>query len=84
MEAVIYKLKTGCQWDLLPDGYPPQSRVWDRFTVWRKARVFDKLFRAIRTRRHVPKAIELFHMDATVKVVKRGILRQSSGQVQEH
>jgi hypothetical protein len=35
-EAILYVLKTGCQWELLPECYPPKSTVHDRFLLWKK------------------------------------------------
>ena len=30
-EAVLYIVKTGCQWRMLPHDYPPYSTVWSFF-----------------------------------------------------
>src|SRR5690242_8588607 len=32
--AIRYKNRTGCQWDMLPDGFPPKSTVFDYFQKW--------------------------------------------------
>lgn len=32
--AIRYKEKTGCQWDMLPEGFPPKSTVFDYYTKW--------------------------------------------------
>ena len=68
-EAVLYVLKTGCQWDMLPGEYPPKSTVHRRYLVWKKAKVFYNLFR--RTRRHNPLQ-SVVHIDSTIRLVKRG------------
>ena len=34
--AVLYLLKTGCQWRMLPKEYPKWRTVHEYFTVWRK------------------------------------------------
>ena len=32
--AVLYLLKSGCQWRLLPDGFPKWRTVHAYFTIW--------------------------------------------------
>lgn len=32
--AIRYKHRTGCQWDMLPEGFPPKSTVFDYFQKW--------------------------------------------------
>lgn len=32
--ALRYKNRTGCQWDTLPEGFPPKSTVFDYFQKW--------------------------------------------------
>ena len=81
MEAIIYVLKTGCQWEWLPSCYPPRSTVHRRFLLWRKQGVFRKLFRKTRTHKALG---ELYHLDATIKVAKRGLFNLESGKIQEH
>lgn len=34
VNAMRYLLKTGCQWRMLPRGYPPRSTVHDTLTRW--------------------------------------------------
>jgi putative transposase len=40
LDAIIYVLTTGIQWDNLPKTFPPKSTVYDRFQNWRKAGFF--------------------------------------------
>jgi len=80
-EAILYVLKTGCQWEMLPDGYPPKSTVNKRFLVWHKAGFFRKLFAKTRS----PKVKNaLYHLDSTVRIAKRGQTHFQSGQIQVH
>jgi putative transposase len=72
-EAILYVLKTGCQWDLLPSTYPPKSTVHDRYLLWKKQKVFYRLFR--KTRCNDP-AQTVTHIDATLRLVKRGAAGQ--------
>lgn len=77
-EAILYVLKTGYQWELLPGEYPPKSTVHDRYKVWRKTRVFYRLFR--KTRCTDPKQA-VVHIDSTIRLAKRGPLRLKSGEI---
>jgi len=46
MTAIFCVLRTGCQWKALPRSLGAPSTVYDRFQKWRKASVFEKLWRA--------------------------------------
>src|SRR5580658_6132788 len=35
VDAVLYILRTGCQWRYLPKDFPPKSTVWGYFNEWR-------------------------------------------------
>lgn len=41
--ALAYKLRTGCQWRLLPKGFPPKSTVHYYFQQWRKKGIWTRL-----------------------------------------
>ena len=34
INAIIYKVKTGCQWRLLPNDYPPWRTVYEYYRNW--------------------------------------------------
>jgi|SRR5579859_3587922 len=40
MEGIIYRLRTGCQWDAIPAEFGSRSTCYRRFVEWRKAGVF--------------------------------------------
>jgi putative transposase len=42
-EAVIFVLRTGCQWRALPEKYPPHSTVQRHFYAWRDAGLFERI-----------------------------------------
>jgi putative transposase len=44
MTAILYVLRTGCQWKALPRSLGAASTVHDRFQEWREARVFARLW----------------------------------------
>jgi putative transposase len=46
MQAILYVLRTGCQWNALPRSLGASSTVHDRFGEWQKHKVFEKLFEA--------------------------------------
>ena len=71
-EAILYKLKTGCQWELLPrristevDGAQPD------ILLWKKARVFYRIC-SERRGAHQPAQAVVTHIDSTIRLAKRG------------
>lgn len=47
-DAVIYALRTGCQWSAIPrESYAPGSTVHGRFSQWVKAGVFEKAWKVM-------------------------------------
>lgn len=43
VEAVLYILKTGCQWRMLPHDYPPYTTVWSFYRRARDNGTWDKV-----------------------------------------
>jgi putative transposase len=50
LDAVLYVLRTGCQWRYLPTDFPPKSTVWRYFDAWRKDGTLDRVHDLLRTR----------------------------------
>lgn len=52
LNGLLYKLKTGCQWELLPRSFPPKSTVHYYFQKWTKkgilVQINDRLRRRVR------------------------------------
>jgi putative transposase len=52
LNAILYLLRTGCAWALLPHDFPPPGTVYDYFSRWRRdgtiERIHDALLRAVR------------------------------------
>ena len=46
MTAILYVLRTGCQWKALPRSLGAPSTVHDRFQAWREGQVFERLWQA--------------------------------------
>lgn len=43
VNAILYILRTGCQWRMLPHDFPPWGTVSSQFWRWRKAGVWEKI-----------------------------------------
>lgn len=48
VDAILYVLRTGCQWRYLPRDFPPKSTVWRYFDAWRKDGTLDAIHDALR------------------------------------
>jgi putative transposase len=52
VNAVLYRIKTGCQWRLIPNDFPPHDTVWSFYRravkkgIWEK--VMDKMVTKVR------------------------------------
>jgi len=44
LDAIIYRGRTGCQWNWLPAEYPDDSTVHRAFQRWQRAGVFERLW----------------------------------------
>ena len=47
VDAILYLLRTGCQWRLLPTNFPPWGTVWSYFRRWRIDGVWTRMHRAL-------------------------------------
>ena len=47
LDAVLYILRTGCQWRYLPGDLPPKSTVYDYFARWRDDGTWQRIFTAL-------------------------------------
>jgi putative transposase len=43
LDAVLYVLRTGCQWRYLPHDFPNWKTVYEQFRRWKKACIFEKI-----------------------------------------
>ncbi len=39
VDALLYMVKTGCQWRQLPSNFPPRKTVQEHFRAWRDSGV---------------------------------------------
>jgi transposase len=45
--AVLYLLKTGCQWRALPHEFPDYRRVHYYFTIWKDSEILNEVLKKI-------------------------------------
>ena len=69
LDAIIYVLTTGCQWDNLPKEFPPKSTVHDRFKAWEKEKFFKRLLKYLR--RMLPENT-VYYIDTAIRMAKKG------------
>jgi putative transposase len=50
LDAILYLLRTGCQWRYLPKDFPPRSTVWRYFDQWRHNGTLDIIHDRLRTK----------------------------------
>lgn len=47
INAILYVVKTGCQWRMLPRDFAPWKTVYYYFSVWKKGEVFEIIHEAL-------------------------------------
>ena len=50
LDAILYVLKSGCAWRLLPHDFPPWRTVYHYFRAWRLSGVWERMHSALRER----------------------------------
>src|SRR5437868_7411547 len=50
LDAILYLLRTGCQWRYLPKDLPPKSTVWGYFDEWRHNGTLEAIHDKLRDR----------------------------------
>jgi putative transposase len=48
VDAIFYRIKTGCQWRQLPRDFPPWSTVAGYYRIWRRAGTWQTIHDALR------------------------------------
>jgi putative transposase len=78
LDAVLYILRTGCQWRYLPVDFPPKSTVWRYFDEWRHNgtldTIHDTLRKKVRTRE------KPYHPRTTASVDSQSVDTTSGGE----
>jgi transposase len=47
-DAVLYVVKTGCQWRQMPVDFPPWQTVYQQFRAWRLRGAWERVTRSLR------------------------------------
>lgn len=53
VNAILYVVKSGCQWRMLPSDFPSWKTVYDHFSRWNKRGVWEQALDALNTRHRV-------------------------------
>jgi putative transposase len=53
VDAMLYWLRAGCAWRLLPHDFPPWQTVYHYWRAWRRAGVWERLLAALREQERV-------------------------------
>jgi transposase len=48
VDAMLYVVKTGCQWRQLPTDFPPWKSVHEQFRSWRASGTWERVGKALR------------------------------------
>jgi len=48
LNAIFYVNRTGCQWNFLPDSFPPWPAVYNQFRRWQKNGTWDRVHNTLR------------------------------------
>src|SRR5215472_9444706 len=78
LDAILYILRTGCQWRYLPGDLPPKSTVWRYFDRWRRDGTLDKI--QDRLRRKVRTLEKPYHPRTTASVDSQSVDTTSGGE----
>jgi transposase len=73
--GIVYRLRTGCQWDAIPSEFGSGSTCYRRFVEWCEANVFEKLHAEMLHYYHQQRGIDWAWTSldsATVKAPKGG------------
>lgn len=78
LNAILYLLRTGCQWRYLPEGFPPRSTVWRYFDEWRHNGTLDAIHDTLR--RKVRAKERPYHPRTTASVDSQSVDTTSGGE----
>jgi putative transposase len=47
VNTCLYILRTGCQWEMIPNDFPPKSTVYEYYSQWAKDGTLDEMLRQL-------------------------------------
>jgi transposase len=50
VDAMLYLVKTGCQWRQMPVDFPPWQSVYQQFRIWRDSGTWERIGKTLRER----------------------------------
>lgn len=78
LDAILYLLRSGCQWRYLPVDFPPRSTVWRYFDQWRHNGTLDEIHDLLR--REVRTLEKPYHPRTTASVDSQSVDTTSGGE----
>ena len=48
VNAILYVMRAGCQWHLLPHDFPPYKTVYDYYRQWRRRGIWEQINTTLR------------------------------------
>lgn len=78
LDAILYILRTGCQWRYLPVDFPPKSTVWRYFNQWRHDGTLDTIHDLLRKK--VRTLEKPYHPRTTASVDSQSVDTTSGGE----
>src|SRR4051795_3892693 len=78
VDAVLYLLRTGCQWRYLPKDFPPKSTVWRYFDRWRHDGTPDTIHDRLRQKART--AEKPYHPRTSASVDSQSVDASSGGE----
>src|SRR5438270_2423015 len=78
LDAILYILRTGCQWRYLPGDLPPKSTVWRYFDLWRRDGTLDAIHDLLRKK--VRAAEKPYHPRTSASVDSQSVDASSGGE----
>jgi putative transposase len=75
INAILYRMRTGCAWEMLPNDFPPKSTVYEYFARWRNDGTWQRLHDILR--------IAVRQQDGREETASAGIVDSQSAKTTE-
>ena len=62
LEAMLYVMRTGCQWRELPSEFPNWKSVYSRFSSWNRSGVWGKIWSVLKKSYKANVRNECYHL----------------------